>query len=105
MIHGEERAMEKNFLICFRINFNLHFKRINFTHPIKIKGRYSYHIILACRKSKGKRDYTDAWIELGEKMTDLRDKHVEIALKICQGQAKLEDFREFFRQRTLENFV
>ena len=81
------------------------FKRINFTHPIKIKGRYSYHIILACRKSKGKRDYTDAWIELGEKMTNLSDKHAKIALKICQGQAKLEDFREFFRQRTLENFI
>ena len=72
--------------------------------------RYSYDVILACRKGKT-RDYTNAWIELGEKMTYLRHRDAEIVLRILKGEIRaLNEFERRVQgtrriQRTLTDFA
>jgi len=72
--------------------------------------RYSYDVILACRKGRT-RDYTNAWIELGEKMTYLRHRDAELVLRILKGEIRaLDEFERRMQgtrriQRTLTDFA
>jgi len=72
--------------------------------------RYSYDVILACRRGRT-RDYTNAWIELGEKMTYLRHKDAELVLRMLKGEIRaLDEFERRMQgtrriQRTLTDFA
>lgn len=71
---------------------------------VKIRGRYRYDIILACKKGP----YIRAWEYLKDRYSYLTDKDAELALRILKGELKALD--DFFtpqtpRQTTLNNFL
>jgi len=74
----------------------------SFVDSIKIRGKYSYDIILACKAGP----YIRAWIDLKRVLSAVRDKDVEFVLKICKGN--ISTLEEFFSpdtgQTTLKMF-
>jgi len=70
---------------------------------VRIRGRYRYDIILACKQGP----YTSAWEYLKERYLSLTDKDAKLALRILRGELKALD--EFFetkrpKQITLNEF-
>jgi len=68
----------------------------NFVDYVRVMGRggsFYYDVILICRKGP----YVRAWLNLKERLSNLEDKHVKLALKICKGE--LTTLPEFFERK------
>ena len=68
----------------------------NFVDYVRVMGRggsFYYDVILICKKGP----YVRAWLDLKERLSNLEDKHVKLALKICKGE--LVTLLEFFERK------
>ena len=66
----------------------------NYVQDIKIRGRFEYDLILACKPGP----YTTAWEFLKRKLEAVTDRDAELALKKLKGEVKA--LNDFFKQST-----
>ncbi len=67
----------------------------NFVDYVRVKGKggsFVYEVILICRYG----DYVRAWLDLKNRLANLEDKDVDMALKICKGE--IVPLTEFFKR-------
>ena len=69
----------------------------NYVGYVRIRGRYMYDIILACKKGP----YIHAWESLRKRYLKITDKDAELALRILKGEVTTID--KFFTSYTTLN--
>jgi len=72
----------------------------DYVSNIKIRGRFEYDLILACKQGP----YVKAWEELKRRLEAVTDEDAELALRMLKGEVKALD-KFFSRQRKLSEFI
>lgn len=67
-----------------------------YVKPIRIRGRYSMDVVLACRPGP----YTKAWDDLEKRLSKVDDEDAELALKMLKGEVKA--LTEFFSAKQVD---